>query len=300
MNKFFYLIVLVFFITSCAKKNTLLSSEIEFQKALLWEISGKDFKKPSYVFGTIHMIPSEDYFLPEGTLSAIENSEEMFFEIDMAEMNDMSNIMGVVSKLFMKNNITLKDLLSKDEYKKVSDHFKTIGIPMMMLERVKPMFLSIFASGDMSPTDISSGKLKSYELEFFEIAKSKKLPTAGLETIDFQIGLFDSISYQDQAKMLVEQMEVNDKDNLEFKELLSLYKSQDIVELFKKTSSSDEINKNEEVLISKRNKAWIPLIIKQSNVKPTFYAVGAGHLSGQNGVLSLLRKSGYTLKPVLP
>jgi uncharacterized protein len=298
MRNTYFIALLVLFTSLSCKTKDVVKSKTTLDKSLLWEISGKELKEPSYIFGTIHMIPSESYFLPKGTLTAIEKSKEMYFEIDMAEMNDMSNIMGLVSKIFMKDNITLKDLLTAEEYKDVSTQFKKVGLPMMMLERIKPMILSVFASGDMQPTDISTGKLKSYEMEFFKLAQDRKMKTGGLETIDFQIGLFDSIPYKDQAKMLVEQMNASDTDNQEFKALIDLYRQQDIVQLFDKTSTSEGINDNEDILISKRNKTWIPLIIKQSSKVPTFYAVGAGHLAGPNGVLTLLKQQGYILKAI--
>jgi uncharacterized protein len=296
-NTFFIALIVLITAFSCKTKDVV-KSKTTLENALLWEISGKEIKEPSYIFGTIHMIPSESYFLPKGTLTAIQKSKEMYFEIDMAEMNDMSNIMGLVSKIFMKDNITLKDLLTAEEYKDVSAQFKKVGLPMMMLERIKPMILSVFASSDMQPTDISTGKLKSYEMEFFKLSQDNKMKTGGLETIDFQIGLFDSIPYKDQAKMLVEQMNASDTDNQEFKALIDLYRQQDIVQLFDKTSNSEGINENEDILISKRNKTWIPLIVNQSKKTPTFYAVGAGHLAGPNGVLTLLKQMGYKLKAI--
>ena len=38
---------------------------------------------------------------------------------------------------------------------------------------------------------------------------------------------------------------------------------------------------------------------KAMQAKPTFFAVGAGHLGGEKGVLNLLKKQGYTVKAVL-
>ena len=51
-------------------------------------------------------------------------------------------------------------------------------------------------------------------------------------------------------------------------------------------------------LLINRNKNWIPEISKYAKEKPTFFGVGAGHLPGENGVINLLRKAGYTVKAV--
>ena len=153
--------------------------------ALLWEIQGEENTSSSYLYGTIHIINDEDFFYPQGTMAAIENSEKMVFEIDMKEMNDMSQAMTMLQKAFMDDGVTLKDLLSEEEYDVVSNHFKKIGLPIFFLERIKPMFLSVFATDDFSPEDLQSGKIKSYEMEFAKIAEEKGMETAGLETIRF-------------------------------------------------------------------------------------------------------------------
>ncbi len=287
--------------TSCkTTKNTTKSSESEdLTNALLWEMKIDGVEKPSYIFGTIHMINKEDYFLPNGTLSAIEASEKMIYEIDIADMTDMSSLMGIMGKIFMKDGKTLSDLISKEDFVIVSEHFKDLGLPMMMLEKIKPMFLSAFAYGDMDPTSMQSGDIKSYEMELYDIAKSRNMETGGLETIDFQISVFDSIPYEAQAKMLVETIKAGDTENDEFKIMTEMYKSQKINEMVSMISDEDSgYSEYEDILLVKRNESWIPQMIANAKAQPTFFAVGAGHLAGKSGVLKLLMKEGVTLKPL--
>ena len=127
-KKITYFFLAVVFIFSCktTKKNT--GDYQPLEKSLLWEISGNGLTKPSYLYGTIHMIPSESYYLPKGTLSAIDKSEAMFFEIDMKTMSDPSSLFGIMGKLFMNDNKTLKDFLNENEYKQVADYFNETKI----------------------------------------------------------------------------------------------------------------------------------------------------------------------------
>ncbi|HMS98856.1 MAG TPA: TraB/GumN family protein [Saprospiraceae bacterium] len=269
------------------------------EKSLLWEISGPGIKQPSYLYGTIHMIPSDDYFLPKGTLSAIEASQNMVFEIDMKDMSDVSALFGMMGKIFMKDGVTLKTLLTTEEYQLVENHFKDMGLPIFFLERIKPMFLSAFATSDMNPNSLKDGSIKSYEMEFYEISQDRNMTTGGLETIDFQVSVFDSIPYKEQAKMLVESLKTLDEDNGELDKLVSLYKAQDIDAMVNTMSSENsELAPYEDILLNGRNKTWIPQIIQQAKLQTTFFAVGAGHLAGSNGVIHLLRKEGYKVKPV--
>jgi len=266
--------------------------------ALLWKISGNKLTKPSYLYGTIHIIDKDDFFLPDGTLGAIEDSEKMVFEINMEDMSDMSTAMSLMQKAFMSDNLTLKDLLTEEEYKMVGDHFKKLGFPLMFFERIKPMFLTVFASGDMDPMAMQSGKIKSYEMEFMEMAKDSKMPMGGLETIDFQMSVFDSIPYKAQAEMLVESIQSGDTGTDQFRQMVDIYKNQDLnamQEMF--AAEQGGLEGYDDILIVGRNKNWIPQMIETMAVQPTFFAVGAGHLGGEFGVINLLKDEGYTLTP---
>jgi len=276
-----------------AKKDTRL------EKSLLWEISGKNITQASYLFGTIHIIDADRYFLPKGTLEAIDNTDIMVFEIDLAEMEDMDQIMGLLMGAMMEDNITIKDLVSAEDYELISSHFNEMGLPFMMLERIKPMFLSMMG-GDMDMEGLQSGEMTSYELKFGEIAKSKGMETAGLETMEFQMSLFDSIPYTDQAAMLVETIKTGGGESDLMEKMMATYTTQDVDALAEFiTSESGDVSGFEDNLINKRNHAWIPQIKKLSGDRPAFYAVGAGHLGGKEGVIRLLRQEGYTVKAII-
>lgn len=269
------------------------------EKALLWKISGKDLSEPSYLFGTIHIIPADQYFLPEGTLGAIGASKKIVFEIDMKDMNDIGKQMSLISQAFMSDDLTLKDLYTDEEYEIVKNHFEKMGIPLFFMERMKPMLLTVFASGDIDPTDLQSGKAKSYEMEFYEMAQDSEKETGGLETIEYQMSVFDSIPYQEQAEMLLQTIEMGDEASGSMAEMVEIYRDQDIEgmqEMFKEEESG--VEGHEDVLLTNRNKNWIPIMENTMKEGTIFFAVGAGHLGGAEGVIHLLREAGYKLDPV--
>ncbi|MEL6865705.1 MAG: TraB/GumN family protein, partial [Bacteroidota bacterium] len=82
-------------------ENTTQKTASTTAKSLLWEISGKDLQKPSYLYGTIHMIGKEDFFLPDSTESTFARSEKVVFEINMQEMSDLSVIFTLIGKIMM-------------------------------------------------------------------------------------------------------------------------------------------------------------------------------------------------------
>lgn len=269
------------------------------ENALLWRIEGNDVSGNSYLFGTIHLIKAEDYFLPEGTEMAIDATSRMVFEIDLNEMMDLGAQLALITKAFMPDGQRLSDLLNEEDYGLVEERFREIGLPMFLLDRIKPMFLSVFVTADFSPDGLSTGSAKSYEMELYEIAKTTDIPIGGLETMEYQMSVFDSIPYEDQAEMLVEMIRYQDDGEEQFRQMVKMYKEQNIEALYTAIGGSEgELGEHEDVLLVNRNRNWIRAMSEMMRDESVFFAVGAGHLGGEQGVIRLLRNAGYTVTPV--
>lgn len=293
------LLIFIGFTVTAQTKDTPSVSTV--QNALLWEITGKGLTKPSYIYGTIHLIPKSDFFLTEATKKALNESQKVMFEINMKDMQNPMLIFSIMSKAMMPRGQKLRDLISKEDYALVKTRFEEIGLPLPMLESIKPMFLSAMVEGGGNPMDTSAkGATTAYEMEIMKIADKDKKEMGGLETMEFQMGIFDSIPLKTQADMLVKSIKSVNNGDSEFKAMVELYKSQDIEAMAgtMKGGEDNDLSKYESVLLTSRNKNWIPLIVKNSEGKSIFYAVGAGHLGGEMGVVNLLRKEGFTLKPL--
>src|SRR5690606_22457321 len=134
-----------------------------------------------------------DYFWTPAMNTAFEKSELIVFELNTREMTDLSNLMGMFDQILMKGDTTLRDILSEDDYGLLEDHFQTIGMPLMLFERMKPFFLTILL--DPATSSFSEGGTKSYELELTALADQAEKDVKGLETIEFQAAIFDKIPY---------------------------------------------------------------------------------------------------------
>jgi uncharacterized protein len=268
------------------------------ENSLLWRISGNGLAAPSYLYGTIHMIAKDDFFLTDSTRAFIGRAEQVTFEIDMEDMNNIGTQLSLLMDAMMDDGQTLRDFLSEEDYKIVKAHFDKMGLPLMFLERMKPMFLTVFAGMDMSPQAMASGEMVSYEMEIMEMAQEQHKEIDGLETAGYQMSMFDSIPYQAQADMLVESIKSTDAGDEEFAKMVELYKKQDIAGMTTMMGEDEGIGEYEDLLLVQRNKNWIPVMGKMMAEQPTFFAVGAGHLGGEYGVVALLRKEGYKVAPV--
>ncbi len=270
---------------------------VEAQKtenSLLWKISGNGLETPSYLFGTIHIINKDKFILEDIVKEKLISSKLFVAEIDLSDVGAQMKLLG---KMNMDSNLTLKDLLTKEDYEFVKKTAKdTFGVSIGLLKGMKPIFLqqSIMMQGMMGKD------YDSYEMKLLEIAKQNKIPTSGLESIEDQINALGSIPVRKQAQMLLEAMKDISKTRKELDALVDLYLNKDIIGLYEKIRDSGDYGDFEAELLSKRNHKWIPQIDAMSRKNgQVFYAIGAGHLGGEEGVISLLRKAGFTVTPVL-
>ncbi len=270
------------------------------ENSLLWKINGKDLKTSSYLYGTIHIIGKDDFFLTDSTRAAIDRAKLVTFEINMDDMMNLSSQFSLLMNSFMSDNKTLQDLLSKEDYQLVKAHFDKKGLPLFLFERMKPMFLTVFADMDINPGSMGSSDadMVSYELQINEIAKEQGKEIGGLETAEYQMSMFDSIPYEDQAKMLVETIKSSNTGEQDFRQMIEMYKNQDIYGMVAMMGESQSLGGYESLLLETRNKNWIPVMVEMMREQPVFFAVGAGHLGGAWGVVALLRKEGYQVTPV--
>lgn len=270
---------------------------IPAEKALLWKISGNGLKKPSYLLGTIHLIPKDKFRISDATYDALAEARRVTFEIDMKEMTNIMAQFSLLSKAFMNGGKTLKDLLPAEDYAFVKQKLDKQGMPSTMLERMKPMFLStLFASDEQSGIG-DMGSMTSVEMELYRQVKRRKLESAGLETAAYQMGIFDSIPYEVQAKMLVETLRNTEGTDNDFDKMIEMYQQKDINAMEAMMGDAEYgINQYQDILLRNRNRNWIPVMDRMMREKPTLFAVGAGHLGGAAGVIALLRQEGFRVE----
>lgn len=267
------------------------------EKSLLWEISGNGLTKPSYLYGTIHMICKDDAALGDSLVAAIEKSDRVYFEVDMDNMMEM---ISAFKDFKMRNDTTLADLLNKEDYEKVKEYMesKSTLLPFSQLETYKPML----ASSLLMESGIGCEESVAMEQLILEVARRNKKRVDGLETMSYQASIFDSIPYKLQAEQLLKYVKdggsQSDGDK-QFEEMVEAYKEQDIEKLGKFVASDDGgLGNYEDILIYHRNRNWVQKLKTIMPEKALTIAVGAGHLAGEKGVIKLLRKEGYTVRPI--
>lgn len=264
----------------------------ELENSTLWKISGNGLEKPSYLFGTIHI--TCDATLDEDVKKALNETSQVILEIDMDDPQMQSKMMG---GMYMKGGKTIKDYVSEEDFTIIDSLFiKNMGMSVNMMLNVKPFFLTAMLYPKMIDCP-----MQSFENELIKVATEQKENIGGLETIEDQLNLFDEIPYEDQLADLLRMA----KDNLEydkatFAKMLTIYKKENITKMLDMMNDENSItvSKHQDKLLANRNKNWISKIIEHSKETPTFFGVGAGHLAGETGVITLLKKAGFSVTAV--
>src|SRR5215218_7685163 len=224
---------------------------------LLWKISGNNLSRPSYLFGTIHMLCADDIQISDSLKAAIKKSDNVYLELDMDNIFEMLSVMG---KMKMRNDTTLADLLSPAQYDSVKTYFKKQSsmLPFSVVETYKPMLAaSLLMQGSLDcDNEVAMEQLIMKE------AKARGKSIKGLETMAFQISIFDSIPYGIQAKQLLNMVEQSGSDTIkveddEFRELSDAYRAQNLDTLEAITKRDDMgIANFTELLLYNRNANW--------------------------------------------
>lgn len=259
----------------------------KLENSLLWEVSGNGLSKPSYLYGTIHMICSGDYFVSEKTKKAFGASDKLVLEInfnDPKEMTDMQQM--AMGKEPLSKKLTPEQLSKLDAILK-----KSAGMTVQQVDAFSLMTVMSL----ISMKTFGCADLKFYEMDFIESAKKRNEQIGGLETVKSQFKSFED-AYSDSE--MIEMLEESDTEQT--KELVTDYKQENLEGLYKNITAEKVMNaKAKKYMLDERNINWVKILPEMMSKESLFVAVGSGHLAGELGVINLLKKAGYTVKPVM-
>ncbi|WP_321426097.1 TraB/GumN family protein [uncultured Bacteroides sp.] len=280
--------VLIFFVLNLLIVNSI-NSQTRIENSLLWEITGNGLKKPSYLFGTNHVV-SYTFIL-----DSIRGFRKAFHSVRQVAVEHTVSPDAIDKTLFMMPLDTTYQMIYTPKEFAFVDSVMKINIQNTRVTnpyKCKPMvwYLASIAKTSAKPD------ILVIDAYLMQVAKSSNYKLIGLEGKD-EIDrayrkMFSSSSLKDQASLLLEQLKDPQKSIMNSSKIISEYKKQNLNAFEQYLSNFEGVNAKE------RNQLWmekIPVIIKQ---EPTLIAVGAGHLVGEYGLINQLRKQGFTVKPV--
>lgn len=269
----------------------------EPSKGLLYEVSGNGLKKPSYLFGTFHLLNSD--FLNEMPMVAksFNKAKGLVVEVDLQPSDVL-----VFQKAMVMDGQKLSDLLTKEELDKLDAKLQdAMGFGIALFNNMKPAAVTTMLAATM-PKDVKV-KIDKYkgtamDMYFMNLAREKKKPVTGLETAQEQIDILMGKTIDEQVVDIRKYLEKIDEADTLTAKIVDLYFAQDIAGLWAVTTDNKEYIGDMKRLLEDRNNNWMKKLPGLMKDNPQFIAVGALHLAGPTGLVYQLRKAGYTVTPL--
>ena len=286
--------------TASAQKNN-------WPNTLLWKISGKGLKKPSYLFGTMHLQDKRIFNLGDSFYHHFERAEGFAIEVDFREYLD-----SVLTKGFqLAEEESLKDDDEIKESRIVVDTALDLNIPPPP------------PAGNPPGVDMASGpKLsRSMRKEFRKMRNEQikslllygRMPTildaylygmamkqgkwlGAVEEVKDQLSIRDEMGKDIDAE---EEIKIPEKTLLtSLGNMIKVYLAQDLNQI-EEIALNRQSARTKTIVFNNRNMKMARSMDSLSHLRSMFYAVGAAHLPGDSGVIKLLRSKGYTVTPVI-
>jgi len=268
--------------------------------SLLWEITGKGLNKPSYLFGTMHVSSKMVFHLSDSFYLGIRNAEVVALETDMGTWQDD------FSRYDLEGNGYNYDYNLRRGFDGPGDYL-TIGT-LQFPPYEKLIEMSLYSSPAMINSFLyrtNSDKAVDFEedtyldMHIYQAGKKWGKKVCGVENFDRSMELMKE-AYVDASKEKVKKERSFDYDgDFSYSKLEDAYRTGnlDLLDTINKVNSTSAAF--DEKFLYKRNEIQansIDSIIKTG--QSLFVGVGAAHLPGQRGVIELLRRQGYTLRPI--
>lgn len=285
------LFILILLLSLCAAT----ACQDSHTHAPLWKVSSKH--STVYLLGSIHMLKPSDYPLNESLYRAFDSSSTVVFELDIAESTSEAAQGLIIDYSIFRDASTLKGALSPETYAMLDEALSKRGLDMKNAAKLKP-----WAMGTMM-TVMELQRLKfmpayGVDRHFYTKSLAEGKNIMALETLQYQLGVFNSMSGEDQEAFVLHSLrEIEDMENA-FPRMVRAWKTGDTRELQKLLEPCKDFRRVCETIIFQRNHDWLPKVEELLKAEGTtsILIAGAAHMVGENSLVALLKKKGYRVE----
>lgn len=258
----------------------------------VWAVSDGD--RTVYLGGTVHLLRASDYPLPDEFEQAYAAADELYFEVDINAMNDLSTQAQMLQQLTYSDERTLRSVLSDEAYTALQEYTDEVGLPIMMMQKFKPgMVVTTLQVLEFQKLGFTPQGVDSY---FNTRAMGDAKSLGALETIAEQIGFLAAMGEGNESEFILVSLEDLNEINDTMEAMIAAWREGDadrLAELFV-AEMKEQAPEVYDSLLRQRNLNWLPEIESMFADEDTeFVLVGAAHLVGEDGLLSMLRARGY-------
>ena len=265
----------------------------------VWRITSADAdnKNILYIAGTLHVLKTSDFPLPEEFDEAYENSDNLVFEADLSSFDDLEVQKRMQAMVSYSDGSDLSDHLQPETLERFSNRLASYGIPFGMVKEYKPGFAATtLALLELQKLGIGQAGVDMY---YDEKARKDGREIEGLETVDQQIGFIANMGIDNPDEFL--NYSIDDLERLSemMDNMTEAWRVGDMPALA--THMIEQMQEQYpgvyKTLLTDRNASWLPkLEAMMQDADVELVMVGAGHLAGEGNVLELLEEAGYKIE----
>jgi uncharacterized protein YbaP (TraB family) len=250
-----------------------------------------------YLVGSVHLLTKDYYPLSPALDRAFKDSDLLVEEVDMGEMIAAENQLQMLMTGTLPAGQSLEKVVSPATLAAVNKRLEAFGMPVEPLRHLKPWFLSLMLL-TLEWQKVGFEADLGLDKHFYDQARSDAKTVQGLETVAFQVSRFDSMTMEEQDRLLAETLKELDTQQTAVTALADAWRAGDVptVERLVLQDLRSEPRLYQRLLID-RNRDWLPkleaLFARRGRA---FVVVGAAHLIGPDGLIAMLRARGYTVE----
>ena len=288
--------LLVFFLLTVSVGQSVKADETDavFDRGLLFKIEREHFPA-SYVLGTMHTGDPRVLALSGKVLTALGETERYVMEVVL----DGGTVFSSLGNLWLLDGQKLQQVIGEELYSEVLEAGRQTGMPEATFTYMKPWVVMMMFS--LPPGNYDN----ILDISLMKMALKQGKEITGLETAGEQFEIFDAMSLQDQKSLLQSTLKNLPDLTKQYERLLKAYleknllKMQEIGEQQVAQSEKELVGRLMERLVDDRNRRMVKRLVPGLSEASNFVAVGALHLPGENGILNLLQKQGFTVSRVV-
>ena len=290
------LILCLALVTSCSTP----TDNEDTSPSFLWEVSSDT--NTVYILGSVHVATADIYPLAEAIENAYEVADYLVVEIDTNAVSTSEMTTLLMEKGMYPSGESLRDNVSDDLYSRLSQRLRELdsrGLLLSSMNLFEPWVVATTIT-ELDYMELDYEVEYGIETHFLDKAEADGKDILELESAEFQLDIFDSMSYELQIIMLEDAVDNPVTEDV-MEALFEAWSTGDTIKMEQMVFEGIEEDENyrifSNIIIDERNFQMVDKIEQYLQDDETcFVVVGAGHLVGENGIINLLDSKGYTVQ----
>lgn len=263
-----------------------------------WRVAGRNGGEV-VMLGSMHVLRASDHPLPPSVDALIDRAETIIMEIDLDDVDAVAQQRAILATAMLPAGTGIDDVIDADLYRMLERTAADAGVDIKLLQSFEPWFLAITLL-DVGMQKLGFEPERGIEQYVLHRSRGAGKEIVGLETLEFQLGIFDSLPPTAQHEMLEQTLTELDEAETEMAAMADAWRAGELDALSDELLDDfDDFPGLYESLVTRRNEAWVrSLESRLADGKRYLVVVGALHLVGRGNVVELLTARGHAVERI--